>query len=88
MTTPFNEGFVVIEHEPDETKGELAEYLYAPATYDFALPVEWVKRAEAITGQQVVPHFVWLYLPNDVAGMPAPLTLTGVHILMQLARYP
>lgn len=88
MTIPFNNNFVTIEHEPIRTKGELAEYLYAPATYDFALPLEWVKRAGAITGQQVVPHFVWLYPPGDIAGVPAPLTLTGVHILMQLARYP
>lgn len=88
MTIPFNNNFVTIEHEPVRTKGELAEYLYAPATYDFALPNAWVKRAEQITGEVVPPHFVWLYLPGDLIGVPAPLTTTGVHILMKMARYP
>lgn len=88
MTSPFTGPVGAFETDPGKTKGEIASELYAPGTYDFALPNAWVKRAEQITGEVVPPHFVWLYLPGDLLGVPAPLTTTGVHILMKMARYP
>lgn len=72
-----------------QTKGQLAEQV-VPRDYsfDYALPQHWVD-AMYERGQDVVPHFVWVYPRSggDVSmfGFPYPLTEEGKVMLCRVA---
>ena len=49
----------------------------APETFDWALPVNWVRDVVKVTGEDPGGHFVWGY-PEDA---PVPVTREGVILL-------
>jgi len=62
------------QHLPDYksiTKRDLAKQ-YKLFSYDVALPADWVKDFEKVTGINPVPIFVWDYTHRH--GRPFPLT--------------
>jgi len=65
----------------NETVREAAERLYPGATYDTALPQEWVNMMRDDNGLDVRGHFIMWY-PQDVnAPTPLPITPEGVAMM-------
>jgi len=71
-----------------ETKGDIMGKLELELkknpnyeTFDYALPLTWVNEAKEIIGEDVVPHFVWIYEKGSLAGRPFPITEKGKELL-------
>lgn len=71
--------------EHPRTKGDLARQM-GLKTFDFALPQNWVNRANE-RGFDVVPHFVWSYDDAPIGGVPMPLTKEGWRMLQVMAMH-
>lgn len=65
-------------------KAELAEQRYPGMTFDCALPQDWVDSLKAGFSDLVIGHFVWLYPEGSVFGIPAPVTVQGDVIALNL----
>ncbi|MEY2908800.1 MAG: hypothetical protein RLZZ602_1323 [Pseudomonadota bacterium] len=68
-----------------QTVKEAADQRYSGKTWDTSLPEGWVQSCRE-RGLNPVGHFVWLY--EDVWGLPAPITDEGDRICRVLASTP
>jgi|TARA_B100002019_G_scaffold244678_1_gene221736 hypothetical protein len=68
-----------------QTVGEAALARYPDMTYDHALPQGWVDQC-CEKGLDPRGHFVWLY--DNFAGRPAPITKQGDRMVSLLALDP
>ncbi len=78
------------------TKGELAKQVYGDATYDIALPQQWLDDAVEELGVDYhvfLSGVVWLYPNPDspksgtILGLPAPLTIDHLVWLRKVTRF-
>jgi len=67
-----------------ETVERVAARVFGGMTYDYALPIEWLRRFEKLTGLDPRGHFVWLYPKGSMAGIPGPITVEGLAALVNL----
>ena len=54
--------------------------------FDIALPLEWTKPFEKMTGANPYGHFVWCYDMNSTWGEPMAVTVEGITML-KIYRY-
>ncbi len=58
-------------------------------TFDYALPQTWVDEVSKKTGDEIAPHFVWLYdKEGGLFGRPSSISLKGNRILFKIRLYP
>lgn len=73
-STTKNDAMKILE---EKLKTELPGY----QTFDYVLPQQWVDDVREKTGEDVGPHFVWIYEQRSVFGRPFPITNEGKQIL-------
>ena len=71
------------------TKGALAAQVYSGATYDVAIPQQWLDKAVEQLGVEYslfLSGVVWLYPTGCPVGILAPLTIDHLYWLFQLSQ--